>query len=232
MGKNSTASGYVVVVTLYWEPGQFNLVIDRLVGDVSGENGGGDTPLPSPTPNPTPAPEDDLWAPAYFETFNSRHYGMGMSIKSSGGSSEMSVSVDMDVEVYIDGDRSAMVMELMGMPLRYVVDGGKQYLIDDTSKTVTITTADTDTFLPDTSSMTFVGVSEDTFQGQTMYCEIWNTASGRPIKWFFDTKNEWIEGFSTVTDDGTLNETYIAWLHVDYDEAVFDIPADYTVVQG
>jgi hypothetical protein len=239
LAKNSTTSGYVVVVTLYWEPGEFNLVIDRLVGDVAGETD--DDPKPAPTPDPTPTPtpgsqtdvdEADLWAPAYFVTLNSRHYGMGMTMHSENSSSDGSVNLDMDVEVYVDGDRSAMLMEIMGMNIRYVIDGGKQYMIDDSSKQIFVSAADDNSPVPDTSGLTFVSVGEDVFQGRTLYCETWKSATGRQTKWFFDTDNEWIEGFSGTTDDGTLNEVYIAWLVVDYDESVFDIPSDYTVVQG
>jgi hypothetical protein len=79
--------------------------------------------------------------------------------------------------------------------------------------------------------MTFVSAGEDMFQGRMLYCEIWKSGSGQQTKWFFDTDNEWIEGFSQTGGDGTKNEAYIAWLQVDFDESVFDIPSDYTVIQ-
>jgi hypothetical protein len=241
MAKNSTVAGYVVVVTLYWEPGSFNLVIDRLAGDVASET---DDDLPvEPADAPSinlggsngggtnPAAEDDLWAPPYFRTFNSKHYGMGLSMHSENSSSDISASMDMDVEFYVNGSRSAMVTEIFGITFRYVIDGGKQYIIDDATKQVIVSSAEDASPLPDTANMTFVSAGEDMFQGRMLYCEIWKSASGQQTKWFFDTDNEWIEGFSQTGDDGTKNEAYIAWLQVDFDESIFEIPSDYTVIQ-
>jgi hypothetical protein len=241
LAKNSTTSGYVVVMTLYWEPGSFNLVIDRLEGDVASEGGsttgdnislGGNGSGGSEQGGSSGSDQSDLWAPGYFNTLNSGHYAMGMNVHTESSASDVSASLDLDFEVYVSGSKSAMLMEFMGMTIRYVFDGTTQYMIDDSSRQVQVSSAEESFPVPDTSGMVFVSAGQDVFRGSTMYCEVWQSPSGTQTKWFFDTENQWIEGFTNIADDGTITEVYIAWLQTDFDESIFNIPSDYTVIQG
>jgi hypothetical protein len=157
---------------------------------------------------------------------------MGMNLHGVSGSGDASASMDMDFEIYVSGSKSAIVMEVIGMTIRYVTDGTTVYMIDDSSRQVIVSSDDQVTPVPNTSGLSFVSAGQDVFRGSPMYCEVWQAADGTQTKWFFDTDNEWIEGYTSVTPDGTTNEVYIAWLQTDFDESIFDIPSDYTVVQG
>jgi len=245
LAKNSSESGFVVVVTVYWEADGFNLVIDRTEGDVGSDDvPQEDTPAPSifgggssgSDESASGTDTDDLWAPVYFQVFESGHYAMGLSIKASNtstsGNDSMTASTSQDLEVYVDGDRQAMSMTVGGRELRSVFMNGKQYIIDDASRTVVVTGSEPLEMVSDTSGVTFVSAGTDAFMGTEMYCEVWDSPSGNRSKWFFDTENEWIEGYAFTAEDGTYNEIYVAWLELDFDESVFNVPADYQQIQG
>ena len=227
MAKNSIKSGYVVVVTLYYEPGTFNLVIDRVEGDVSSVDS--DSTSQNSSSGISSSDTDDLWAPGYFETLNGDAYYMSTTMRSS--SANGVVDEEIEVDFYVNGKDTAMVTTTIGVEARFVFKDNKSYMIVDSEQIVYVGESVPELLVPDTSGMTFVKTGEGKFMGRTLYCETWKNASGNETQWFFDTDAGWIEGFSSTSPSGELTEVYIAVLEVNYDKSVFTIPANYQTVQ-
>ena len=233
MARNSTESGYALAVTIYYEPGGFNIVVDRFEGSVDGATTDNTTTNPTSTTS-TAQNADDLQAPVWFATFNSKQYTVGFTSHSSAQSTDGSSTADVELsaELYVDGDRQAALMEIMGTVAHYVYKDNKIYIISDSDQTVYVSAGDGTSPAPNTEGMTFVSTSEESFMGRTLYCETWKSAKGKDVKWFFDASaNYMIEGFKVVNDDGSVTETYIEYLSTQVDTSVFDIPTSYQVVE-
>jgi hypothetical protein len=242
LAKNSTTPGYVVVVTLYWEPNEFNLVIDRLEGDVSSEveapaevaeeadislgdiGGGGSGGIGGNTDTQSGLLSTDIW-----KIFDSRSYHMEVIVYTYD-------NLDGTVmEYWISNPNVAMAFEQDGETYRLILKDGKQYVVIDSQQLVAA--ADNGDTIEDvtfdlSSDQTFIGTGEGKFYGGVYYYEAYeDTVDGSLSIFYFDKAAGIFMGVRLVVSDDDVTDMVFLALDNKIDASAFDIPSSYQVIE-
>jgi hypothetical protein len=239
MGKNSAEQGYALVVTINYDPGSFNLIIDRFVGDVSPEGGGGSTTDATGnagnadnaggsggTGSTSTGSTETLKTQKFFDIFDSGYYHLSMTNYDADGSA-------MPVELYVDAPMASFVSEVEGAPYRLVLRDNKQYSIFDDDKTMMVSNL--------TQSLTEVtmsgkgrsfdssGTSE--FYDGSYYYETFSVDDGSKEMYFHNLDTDALIGVRNIDASGTQTDMVFTKLDKNVPANTFVIPKNYKKIE-
>lgn len=243
MATNSAQSGYMVIVTIRYEAGSFNLVIDRGEGDLSlyqeppaeiteeateglssdaSDTGGGI--------NDSSGATGGLMTQSYLDLFASKNYHMLVQVYSY-DDPEGTFS-----ELYVRDPYVAMSYEYEGEVVRVIIRDGKEYIISDTEQMMIVSDSlDTvdDFTMSGNADLTFVGSGNDgQFYGGTYYYEAFESYDGSTELYFFDKGTGDFMGVRTIWAEDDVMDMVFFELDQKVPDDVFAIPSNYEVVPG
>lgn len=143
---------------------------------------------------------------------------------------------DVDMTVYVDGEnKMAMDMMLDGQSMRIVYKDGDGYILFDSEKTAMKTGAvDADDALDSVTDVTDDAQDADAvYHGGTEDIDgksyVWEEIEGSDTKMYFEQGTGALRYIKSVSD-GQESTTEITAYDNNVDAAVFEIPADYEIV--
>jgi len=153
----------------------------------------------------------------------------------SGGTYHMKATmssggVKSNMEVFVKGDKMAMLMSSEGVNTRIISNDKKTYIIDDSRKMIMVTALQetSNTRAVDADELTFVGSGTASFNGKNLPYEEYKDKDGNKTQFFVD--GDKLAGTrNIIPGEGTIDSVILV-LDKNVPDSVFNIPTSgYTI---
>ena len=154
----------------------------------------------------------------------------------AGGKYHMKARMDIDgsglaeMEIYVDGDKTATEMDMMGMKIRGITRDGKVYSIMDDAKMIMVGDAEEGDQAsgPETEGMAFDKAGKDDFCGRNLPYEEYKNDEGIKVQYFLD--GDKLAGVRTISDEVGVIDIEVLEIDQNVPANVFEVPSDYEVL--
>jgi len=237
VGRNSLDDGYIVQLQIEYDQNGYTITISKQPGEITPnptENNGSNGD-PAYTISPEALIDDNdtqisgntgaLTKSIFSTLMGGGTYHMKMKVKTGESAEE-------EAEIFFKNGKTAMPMKAEGEDTRVVYKDGKVYVVMDAYKMVIVSDITAGNEAPDmgdTSNLTYIGEGSGEFDGGNYrYDEYTDNDGGRHF--YYVDGAAW-KGVRTIAY-GETSDVVMLEFDNNVPDSVFDIPADYEVVNG